>query len=127
MNGRIVAYDLGEPAPLSERTSEWLGSQGGAARSGPVGAPQSVAIAGIAAPSATEVFFYPNPLRDDTVTLRYYAGADGPVRFTLHTLEGAEVLGGEYTAVGGLVNEISLDVPAIARSIRPPKEPKPRP
>ena len=110
INGRIMGYQLDATADESNRTSEWLGSGGGPLRTGPIGAVQSIEIAGLTPAAETGVFFYPNPLRDDMVTLRFFAPAVGKARFFLHNLEGEEILQSEFQVDAGLVNEQQIDL-----------------
>lgn len=113
VNGRVVAYDLGTAAPESQRTSEWLGLGGGALRIGPVGLPQDIEIAGFAEPEETNVQFYPNPLRDDEVTIRFFAAGSGGAEFCLYTLEGEEIVRSNFAAEGGVINEHRVDLGGI--------------
>lgn len=112
VEGQLMGLDLGLAA--DERTSEWLGAGGGPARSGPVGQAQTIHIEGLAAAEDAGTWFYPNPLRDDTVTLRFYGQAAGTARFTLHNLEGEEVASEELAVSAGLVNELRIPLPRIA-------------
>lgn len=112
INGRIMGFDLGLAA--TERTSEWLGAGGGPARGGPVGEPQSVEIEGMATAEESGTWFYPNPLRDDTVTLRFYGKAGGKARFSLHNLEGEEVVQLDLDVQEGVANELRIPLPQIA-------------
>ncbi len=114
VNGRIMGFDLGPAAPPNERSSEWLGLYGGSARSGVVGTPQGIEVAGLQQPEQTGAYFYPNPLRDDTVTLRFYGQGTGQGLFTLHTLEGEEVTRREFQVDEGIVNELEISLPRIA-------------
>ena len=112
INGRIMGFDLGLAAET--RTSEWLGAGGGPARSGPVGTPQAVQIEGMESAEEAGTWFYPNPLRDDTVTLRFFGQTAGQARFTLHNLEGEEVARTDFEVQAGVANEVRIPLPQIA-------------
>jgi M6 family metalloprotease-like protein len=113
VNGRIMAYDLGLPADAADRTSEWLGLGGGSLRNGPVGAAQDIEIAGLAEADESNVFFYPNPLHDDMVTIRFFGEASGEAGFYLYTLEGEEIVRSTFPVDGGVINEHREDLAGV--------------
>ncbi|MBU8870080.1 MAG: immune inhibitor A [Gemmatimonadales bacterium] len=117
INGRIMSFDLGAPTDASNRTSEWLGAGGGPEHAGPVGTAQVITIADLASASETGVYFYPNPLRDDTVTIRFYGPKEGNARFFLHNLEGEEILQDEFRVDGGVVNEQEMDLAGLVSGL----------
>ena len=90
-------------------TSSWYGPSGGALRAGYEGLPQDLGQAGPAAEERDLAILYPNPLRDQYVTVRFHAGAAGQATFELYNLEGERVAGSKFTVEAGAVNEHELD------------------
>ena len=84
-------------------------------RSGSEGVAQDLGSVGPADHEKALAFLYPNPLRDQNVTVRFFSEQAGPARFELYTLEGEEVSNEEFLVQGGQVVEHQFDC-SMARS-----------
>ena len=54
-------------------------------------------------------YTYPNPLREQYVTIRFFSPVAGLARFELYNLEGEEVASETFTVSGGAVVEHQFD------------------
>ncbi len=112
-NGRLSGYGLMPAQVAAKRTSEWLGSGGGVTRRGPVG--EAKVLGGSAPVSAEQelVYLYPNPLRIDDVTARFYSQGTTDARLSIYNLEGELIVSESASVVSGAVNEINMSLPNI--------------
>ncbi len=117
VNGRVVAYGLGTAAADADQTSRWLGTMGGASRSGSVGEARNLGSLSPLTEEMQRVIMYPNPVHESDVTVRFYAYEEGNVRFVLYNLQGEEVKRSEFAAVAGSINENRMDISGLASGL----------
>ena len=113
--GRIAAYGLAPSADL--RTSEWRGAAGGAGRSGPVGTAAHLEAAAPVRAEAGKPIIYPNPLRSDDLTVRFYSEGSGTADFAIHNLEGEVVLRQQIGVAAETVNEHIVRLPGLVSGL----------
>lgn len=112
-NGRLSGYATMPTQIGDKRTSEWLGTAGGASRRGPEG--QAHAL-GASAPVSAErelVYLYPNPLSGDDVTVRFYSTGSQDARLSIYNLEGELVASQSIPVAINAVNEIVMSLPKL--------------
>ncbi|MDX2474708.1 MAG: VCBS repeat-containing protein, partial [Candidatus Krumholzibacteria bacterium] len=117
INGRVNAYGLLPVAADEDRTSEWLGPNGGVARSGPVGQARDLGTSAPASAEKEQVYLYPNPLSADDVKVRFYSQGTRAARLAIYNLEGELVARQEAPVTAGAVNEIVMPLPGIASGL----------
>jgi hypothetical protein len=117
VNGRLTAYGLTNTAVADARTSEWLGTRGGALRRGTSGEARNLGPASPAAEETDKVIFYPSPISGDEVTIRFYSAGDDPARVVIYNLEGEEVTRAEFPVTAGVVNEYVLRLPPVVTGL----------
>jgi M6 family metalloprotease-like protein len=108
-NGRVAGYELLQAGSSDQTTSGWFGPAGGVARGGPEGELRHL---GPGAPASAEeemAYLYPNPLRDQLVTLRFFSGHGGQASFELYNLEGELVTRQTFAVPADLVVEQTVD------------------
>jgi len=113
-NGRVGAFILGPAADPEVRTSEWRGTAGGGLRRGPVGAARNLGAAGPLAAEYDQAIVYPNPLREDDLTVRFYSAGAADARFVVHDLEGEVVARATIPVTSGAVNEYRMALAGLA-------------
>jgi len=114
VNGQVAAYGLAGVSPAAERSTEWLGMAGGVARRGPVGSPHDLGGMAPAAADRDLVFFYPNPVSGDGVTVRFFSSGSDPAQVAIFNLEGEQVTSAMITVTPDAVNEHFLPLPVVA-------------
>ncbi len=114
IGGRVAAYGMTGGV---DGTSEWRGAAGGVLRRGAEGIAQDLGDRSSAAVDRDAVVIYPNPLQDETLTVRYHAAAAGTTRLAVYNLEGEVVATAEYQAGADMQNEHSLSLPGVASGL----------
>jgi hypothetical protein len=109
-HGRVALYDErvitgGEPA-----TAAWFGPGGGPARTGWVGQARVVPGESPADQAAEAAIFYPNPLTDTALTVRFWSATDHQAEVAVYNLEGELVLREQFTAEADRINEHTVDL-----------------
>jgi hypothetical protein len=115
-NGRLMGYAL-PGGGADGATSEWLAAAGNFARTGPRGEAADLEQAAPLAAFAAQPIVYPNPLREDDLTLRFYSAGGATAEFALYNLEGEEVVRESVAAVAGEINEFTLNLPGLASGL----------
>jgi hypothetical protein len=116
-NGRTISYALPGTRPDAGGTSEWRSAGGGFARSGPVGEVTDLGSASPLAAVAERPLVYPNPLRDDRLTVRFFSAGGAPAEFVLYNLEGEQVAEQSVETVAGQINEHVITLPGLASGL----------
>ncbi len=110
-HGRVTLYDErvlpgGEPA-----TATWIGPGGGPNRTGWVGTPSLVAGDSPADdPAHAEAVFYPNPLTDRNLTVRYWSATERAAELAIFNLQGELVLRQQIPTEADRVNEFTVEL-----------------
>ncbi len=114
--GRAVGY-LPSSAATAGGTSEWLGPQGGARRTGPRGSPTDLGDLSTLVAEQDRFFVYPNPAREDRAVFRYFSPVAGSARLVVYNLEGEEVASLSHDGAAGAVEEIPWSLSGLASGV----------
>ncbi len=117
VHGRLTAFGLATAAADDARTSEWRGPDGGGLRRGPEGTARHLEAASPLLAEADRPIVYPNPLRDDDLTVRFYSAGDTDALFIVHDLEGEIVLKERFVAAPRTLNEHIVRLPGLASGL----------
>ena len=117
VNGRVTGYRLAKEALPRNRTSEWLGVSGGVLRSGPQGDAKALSGLALVSRDVDGAILYPNPLRTEELTVRFYSHGARAAHFWLYSLEGEEIHHVEIPVVAGSVNEEHISLPDLASGL----------
>jgi hypothetical protein len=116
-NGRVVGYRLAGAGSANQRTSEWLGLNGGSRRQGPAGPAVSLVAPAAWRQDIDSVVLYPNPLHGDALTVRFYSHGDHDARLVIFNLEGEIVINQTIPVLPGQVNEHRVTLPTLASGL----------
>jgi hypothetical protein len=115
--GRLAAYGLAATLPAGQRSTEWHGPAGTAARRGPAGSPRDLGEAAPANEDRSLVVLYPNPVTGDGVTFRFFTRSTTPADVAVYNLEGELVASARVPVVPDAVNEHFLALPGVASGL----------
>lgn len=113
-NGQVVGYRLPAAGQATQRTSEWLGTAGGARRAGPEGTATPLAAPAAWHQDLDSLVLYPNPLHGDDLTVRFYSHGDHDARLVIFNLEGEIVINQVISVAPGQINEHHVVLSGLA-------------
>ena len=113
--GRLTAFRMAPVAAL--HTSEWQGPSGTADRRGPAGPATHLAAAAPVMAEAGNPVIYPNPLRSDDLTVRFFSSGGAAADFMILDLEGEVVLRQRIEVTAGTINEQIIRLPGLVSGL----------
>jgi len=109
-HGRLALFGDHLLADPDLGTAGWYGLGGGPQRSGPVGEAQQIEGDSDVTSTENEVVYYPNPLTEGALTVRFWSASDAPAKMLIYNLEGELVTEVTIPTMADRINEYTLDL-----------------